>query len=228
MSKGLPLRAVLFDIDGTLVDSNYLHVDAWARAFAEVGEPVDTWRIHRSIGMDSAALLDSLLGDAAARVGDDAKERHSRYYEEASARLRPLSGARELLAAVKQRGLQVVLATSAPEDELKILLQVLYVDGLLDVVTSSADVETAKPEPDLIQVALQKAGVSADEAVMVGDAVYDVLAATAAGVTTLGLRSGGVADAELVGAGAARVYDDPAALLAALDQALRLGEISRP
>jgi HAD superfamily hydrolase (TIGR01509 family) len=172
MTDTSPARtAVLFDIDRTLVDSNYLHVEAWHHAFAAVGHPVDAWRIHRSIGMDSSKLLESLLGDAAETVGGDAKEKHSEYYESLTDRLRPIAAACELLSALSDRGHAVVLATSAPEHELDALLDVLEVGPDADAVTSSEDVGSAKPDPDIVNVALEKAGVPAERAVLVGDAV---------------------------------------------------------
>lgn len=209
--------AVLFDIDGTLVDSNYLHIDAWDRAFSAVGHPVDVWRIHRTIGMDSAMLLERLLGDAADEVGDSAKEKHSAFYMESTERLRPIGGANDLLAELARRGHRVVLATSAPEQELKILLGVLDVDDSIIAVTSADDVGTAKPAPDLIDVALEKASVSADDAVMVGDSVWDIESAKRAGVATIGLLSGGFGRDELLDAGATAVFDDVADLLAHID-----------
>lgn len=214
------IRAVLFDIDGTLIDSNYLHVDAWARAFDEVGAPVDSWRIHRSIGMDSTKLLSSLLGERADELGDAAKDGHREHYLSSAPRLRAFEGAADLLRAVSARGVEVVLATSSPEDELEILLPALGADDAIKAVTSSADVDTAKPEPDLIGVALERAGVDAAEAVLIGDSVYDIEAAARAGVRAIGVRSGGVADAELREAGAIAVYDDCTALLDALDEVL--------
>jgi HAD superfamily hydrolase (TIGR01509 family) len=219
--------AILFDIDGTLVDSNYLHVDAWARAFEEVGAEVDSWRIHRSIGMDSKKLLAALLGDDLDRLGDDAKEAHTSAYEESASRLRALPGARELLREVGSRGIRVVLATSAPQNELEKLLEVLDIDDVVDEVTSSEDVGTAKPEPDIVEVALEKASAPAAESIFVGDSVYDVEAASRAGVAAIGVRSGGVSSAELVDAGALAVYDDPADLLAHLDEALERVQSSR-
>src|SRR4051812_44345960 len=107
-------RAVLFDIDGTLVDSNYLHVEAWSHAFRDVGAPVDTWRIHRLIGMDSAMLLEPLLGDRLDELGERAKELNSAYYMDMSDRLRVFDGSRELIADLIDRGVRVTLATSAP------------------------------------------------------------------------------------------------------------------
>src|ERR1700712_5200718 len=120
--------AVLFDIDGTLVDSNYLHVQAWSEVLGDLGHPVDDWRIHRSIGMDSKKLLAALLGENADRIGGQAKAGPQGRYAKLADRLRPFAGARDLLSTVSGRGLQVVLATSAPEEELRNLLQVLDAD----------------------------------------------------------------------------------------------------
>jgi HAD superfamily hydrolase (TIGR01509 family) len=207
------VEAVLFDIDGTLVDSNYLHVDTWDRAFAEAGHPVELWRIHRAIGMDSAQLLDTLLDGAGDDVADRAKERHSELYRDAADRLRPFDGAAELVRALQARGVAVVLATSAPEDELQILLDVLGLSADEVATTSSGEVDTAKPDPGIIEAALGKAGVPADRAVMVGDTIWDVIAAKRAGVATIGVRSGGVAEEELTGVGALEVHDGTRALL---------------
>jgi HAD superfamily hydrolase (TIGR01509 family) len=210
--------AVLFDIDGTLVDSNYLHIDAWARAFADVGHPVPDWRIHRAIGMDSAKLLEALLGDQLDRFGDDAKERHTTHYERDAERLRTFEKAQELLRTLADRGLKVVLATSAPPHEFELLQQVLKVDDAVAEYTTAGDVSTAKPAPDVVQVALEKAAVDPGAAVLVGDTVWDVEAAGRAGVRAIGVLSGGVSAAELRDAGAIAVYDDVAALLQALDE----------
>lgn len=205
--------AVLFDVDGTLVDSNYLHVEAWAHAFDELGVPVPAWRIHRGIGQDSAKLLGSLLGERAGELGEQAKALHFRFYADLAYRLRPLDGARSLLAALHDRGTRVVLATSAPEDELRLLTGALDADGSIDAVTNADDVESAKPDPAIVAVALEKAGVPAAQALFVGDTVWDCIAASRAGVSTIGLLCGGTSSAELVSAGAIAVYDDPAALL---------------
>lgn len=207
------IEAVLFDIDGTLVDSNYLHVDTWDRAFTAVGHPVDIWRIHRAIGMDSSELLTALLGDDPDGVGDRAKQLHGEHYKAAAGRLRPFDGAAELVRSLIARDVAVVLATSAPEDELKILLEVLGLSEEELATTSSGDVGTAKPEPGIIEAALAKAGAAPDRAVMVGDTIWDVIAAKRAGVATIGVRSGGVAEEELTGVGAIEVHDDTRALL---------------
>ena len=211
-SSEQPSNAVLLDIDGTLVESNYLHIDAWDHAFVEAGYPVELWRIHRAIGMDSGMLLEHLIGDAAEEVGDRVKARHAELYLAAAERLRTLPGAAELLAALADRGHAVVLATSAPEDELTKLLAVLDADASITAVTSSEDVGTAKPDPDIIGVALDKAGVPAERAVMVGDSVWDIAAAERAGVRSIGLLSGGFGRGELLDTGAAQVYDDVADL----------------
>lgn len=199
--------AVLFDVDGTLVDSNYLHVHAWYRAFDDVGLAVEAWRIHRSIGMDGTSLVSSLAGDADDETRSRAKDLHSRYYKQSAGLLRPLPGARELLRRVDELGLQVILATSAPDDELKILREVLASDGLVSAVTSSKDVETAKPQPDIVDVALERAGVGAQDAVFVGDTVWDVEACNRAGVPTIAVLSGGVSRGELEKAGAHAVFE---------------------
>ena len=131
-----PAPAVLFDIDGTLVDSNYLHIHAWCRAFDEVGIAVETWRIHRSIGMDGARLFKSLSGDADDDMQERAKDLHLQYFKDSSSLLRRLPGSRELLEQVRTLGLQVVLASSAGEDELSLLRGVLDCDDLVSAVTS--------------------------------------------------------------------------------------------
>jgi len=207
-------RAVLFDVDGTLIDSNYLHVEAWSRAFAEVGQPVDAWRIHAAIGMDFSLLLKTLLGDRADEPGERAAELHGRFYGEVSQNLRPLSGARELVREVARRGHIAVLATSAPENELAALREALQVDDFISMATSSEDVAVAKPEPDIVNVALERAGVDGCDAVFVGDSRWDVEASARAGVRCVALRSGGTGALELFNAGAFFVWDDPAELLA--------------
>jgi HAD superfamily hydrolase (TIGR01509 family) len=200
--------AVLFDIDGTLVDSNYLHVHAWQRAFHEVGLPVEAWHIHRSIGVDGATLVDRLSKGADDDVQKRLKGLHTRYYEASAELLTALPGARQLLQRVADSGLQVVLATSAPENELAMLRATLSCDDLVSAITSSEDVEKAKPKPDIVNVALEKAGVSAERAVFVGDTVWDVEASTRANVPCIAVLSGGVSRGELESAGAAAIFDD--------------------
>jgi HAD superfamily hydrolase (TIGR01509 family) len=212
-----PAAAVLFDADGTLVDSNYHHVHAWYRAFSDIGFPVEAWRIHRSIGMDGATLVGTLAEGADDGARAQAKDLHSRYYKETMPLLRPLPGARALLEAVEKLGVQAVLATSAPEDELAVLRDVLDSDHLVSATTSSADVDTAKPRPDIIKVALDHARVDPAHAVFVGDAVWDVEACKRADVVTIALLSGGVSKCELEEAGAHQVFEDALDLCQHLD-----------
>jgi len=217
-------RAVFFDIDGTLVDSNYAHVDAWVKAFRDVGHPVDAWRIHRSIGKDASLLVEGLLGEElAGQLTDRVKDAHTTHYADhlgEGTDLRVFEGATDLLSELSRRGHQVVLATSAPEEELAFLRDLLDVEGALWAVTSSEDVATAKPDPGIVEVALQRAGVAPDRAVMVGDATWDVEAAARAGVASVGVLTGGFSRDELTQAGAESVYDDVASLLDGLDDSL--------
>lgn len=209
--------AVLFDVDGTLVDSNYLHVYAWQRAFDAEGMVVASWQIHRCIGMDGSRLVRKLSDYAPEDVQERLSDKHSEYYREITPLLQPLPGARDLVRRVAELGLQVVLASSAPEDELEILRKVLDCDDVISETTSSRDVDTAKPEPGIVRVALDRAGVDADHAVFVGDAVWDAHAAAGAGLPCIGLTSGGISRAELREAGADPVFADPRDLLEHLE-----------
>ncbi|WP_067970540.1 HAD family hydrolase [Mycolicibacter icosiumassiliensis] len=210
--------AVLFDIDGTLVDSNYLHVHAWSRAFSELHLEVESWRIHRAIGMDGTELVRLLSDEAPQDVRRRLKDLHSQYYLRSSALLSPLPGARNLLERLAALDLPVVLATSAPEEELAALRKVLGCDDLVAAVTSSADVDVAKPDPDIIGIALDRVGATAERAVFVGDAVWDAQACVRAGVPSIGLLSGGVSRTELEMAGASAVFENAEDLLENLEQ----------
>ncbi len=209
--------AVLFDVDGTLVDSNYLHAQAWQAAFRKAGADVATWRIHRAIGMDGGTLIETLAGDLDEAAADRADELHSRFYLDSADELTLLPGAREILADLHTRGLRVLLATSAPPDELSLLRKLLDSESALYAVTGGEDVETAKPDPSIVQIALERAGVPAHRAVFVGDTVWDARACAALNVPTIGVLSGGISRAELQDAGAAFVCDDVAQLLRELD-----------
>jgi len=208
------VTAVLFDVDGTLVDSNYLHAVTWWEAFSQGGHDVAMADIHRAIGMGSSQMLDKLLPrDRDTAQDDSLQTAHSALYSAYWTRLRPLRGAPDLLRACKKHGLTVVLASSAGEPEFKALRAALDAEDAIDAATFSGEVERSKPAPDLVQVALDKAGVRADEAVFVGDTVWDVQAARKAGVRCVCLASGGISRGELTDAGATDVYDDPADLL---------------
>jgi HAD superfamily hydrolase (TIGR01509 family) len=205
---------VLFDVDGTLADTNYLHTVAWWEAFAQAGHDVPMAPIHRAIGMGSGRMLDSLLpGDRDTDADEAIKTSHSALYSVYWSRLRPLPGARRLLRACHDQGLRVVLASSADPDELEVLRAALDADQAIDAATSAGDVEASKPAPDLVQVALDHAEAGPEESVFIGDAVWDVRAAQKAGVPCIGLLSGGSSRDELTEAGAAAVFDGPADLL---------------
>jgi HAD superfamily hydrolase (TIGR01509 family) len=220
------LRAVLFDVDGTLVDTNYLHAVTWWQAFAQGGHYVPMTDIHRTIGMGTDQLLDRLL-PADRDSGADGKLAlsHDALYATYWSRLRPLPGAADLLRACRARGLAVILASSAGEAESGILRAAIDAEDAIDAATFAGDVESSKPAPDLVQVALKKAGVPAEQAVFVGDTVWDVQASGKAGVPCIGLLSGGISREELADAGAVQVYDGPADLLAALSRSL-IGQVS--
>jgi HAD superfamily hydrolase (TIGR01509 family) len=209
--------AVIFDVDGTLVDSNYFHVVAWMAAFRDVGCPVDAAAIHQAIGMGSGQLLAALLGaEDADRVGEQAKQRHKELYRPYLETLRAFDGANELLRGVSAAA-EVVLATSAESEEISAQRRALNADDVISAVIGSSDVDSAKPEPDLVEVALRKVGVTADRAVFVGDTVWDVEAASRAGVPCVGVLTGGICAAELRDAGAVAVYGGAADLLAHLN-----------
>jgi HAD superfamily hydrolase (TIGR01509 family) len=205
-----PIRAVLFDVDGTLIDSNYLHVVAWWEAFAQAGHDVQMARVHRCIGMGSDQLLDELLPEDRDRGADGGiAAAHDALYSVYWSRLRRLPGAARLLRACSDHGLRVVLASSAGPRELAVLRAALDADDAIGDATSAGDVSRSKPAPDLVELALARAGVGPASAVFVGDMVWDVQACQRAGVTCVGLLSGGSSQAELLEAGAVRVYRDP-------------------
>jgi HAD superfamily hydrolase (TIGR01509 family) len=214
-------KAVLFDVDGTLVDTNYLNAVTWWEAFSQAGHDVPMAQVHRSIGMGSDLMLDKLLPPDRDQDADaDIRTAHTALYAVYWSRLRPLPDAVGLLRACKKRGLAVVLASSADEREFSMLRGVLDAEDAIDAATFSGDVETSKPAPDLVEAALRKIGVSAGEAVFVGDTVWDTQACRKAGVPCIGVLSGGFSRDELTSAGAAEVYSDPGELLAALPQSL--------
>jgi HAD superfamily hydrolase (TIGR01549 family) len=213
-------RTVLLDVDGTLVDSNYHHALAWYRAFRSLGETFPVWRIHRLIGMGGDQLVAALGGeDLEARIGDEARERWVREADPLMAEVALLPGARELVVALKKYGHRVVLASSGKPHHVERALDLLDVREVVDGWTTSEDVESTKPAPDLLWAALQKIGEPADApSVVIGDSVYDVAAAKNAGMPAIVVRSGGFGDDELRAAGALAIYDTPGDLAAALDE----------
>jgi len=202
----MPLNAIL-DVDGTLVDTNYHHALAWHRALHAHGHPVQMWKVHRHIGMGGDQILDALIGEeAAAEQGDAIREAEGEAYGELIGEVEPMAGARELIERLRDEGATVILASSAKEEEVDHYLDLLDARELVDDWTTSADVESTKPEPDLVLAALEKAGGD-DPAVMVGDSVWDVKAAKAAGVETLAVLTGGFSESELREAGAIQVVE---------------------
>jgi len=204
---------VIFDLDGTLVDTNYIHVLAWHRSFLETGQYVPMWSIHRVLGMSSAQLLEELTG----RFDDDVSERHGRHFRAILDEVKAVPGAGDLLREVHRRGATVAIATSAKEQDLEAMLAAIGApEGNIDCVVHGAEVERSKPAPDIFATALDRSGLRAEEAVAVGDTTYDVLAAGRCGLSCVALLTGGIAAAELMQAGAAAVYEDPRDLLAQL------------
>jgi HAD superfamily hydrolase (TIGR01509 family) len=212
-------RIAVLDVDGTLLDSNYQHALAWYRAFRSLGETFPIWRIHRLIGMGGDRLVAALGGDhVEARIGDEARERWVKEADPLMAETALLPGARELIEALKERGHRVVLASSGKPHHVDHALDLLAARDLVDAWTTSEDVESTKPAPDLLHVALEKIGEPADApSVVVGDSVFDVEAARNAGMPAIVVRSGGFGDDELRDAGAVAIYDTPADLTDALD-----------
>ena len=201
----MPPIAIL-DIDGTLVDSNFQHAVAWYRAFHQHGVVIPLWRIHRSIGMGGDQLVPTVAGDEVEeKLGDEVRPAHDAIYFTMIAEVEPLPGARELIVELKDRGHTVVLASSAKATEVDHYIDLLDARELVDGWTSSADVEATKPQPDVVEVALEKVG--GGEAVLVGDSVYDCESATRAGVEALGVVTGGFGESELREAGAVAVFN---------------------
>jgi HAD superfamily hydrolase (TIGR01509 family) len=198
--------AAILDIDGTLVDTNYHHALAWFRAFGRLGLTLPLYRVHRHIGMGGDQLVGALAGDEfERRHGDEVRALEGDLYMELIDEVRPLEGARELLAVLKDRGHAVVLASSAKQHEVEHYVELLDAHDLADGWTTSADVERTKPEPDLVKAAVVKAG--GGEAVMVGDSTWDFKAAQRAGVATIGVLTGGFSEQELRAAGASCVFE---------------------
>ncbi len=210
------MTAAILDVDGTLVDTNYQHAIAWYRSFRRHGVVPPLWRIHRHIGMGGDQLVDAVAGYGVEREnGDDIREAEGELYMQLIDEVAPFEGARELIVELKRRGHAVVLSSSAKQDEVDRYLDLLDVREVADGWTTSADVEATKPEPDLVRAALDVA--ETDDAVMVGDTVWDVKAAARAGIETLAVLTGGFSDAELRDAGALDVFDSVLELRSSLD-----------
>jgi HAD superfamily hydrolase (TIGR01509 family) len=207
----------ILDIDGTLVDTNYQHAVAWYRAFRQHDVILPVWRIHRHLGMGGDQLVAALTNDEVEdEKGDDIRTAEKALYLALIEEVEPMEGARKLIADLKDRGHTVVLASSAKEDEVEHYLDLLDARDLADDWTTSADVESTKPAPDLVEAAREKAG--GGDAVMVGDTPWDVEAAARADVETIAVVTGGFAETELTEAGACAVFESVEELRQRLDE----------
>jgi HAD superfamily hydrolase (TIGR01549 family) len=207
--------AVLFDVDGTLIDSVYQHTLAWQRAFAEHGVRVPGWVLHRHIGMGGDQLVVAVAGEEVEhRLGDRIRASESERYEELIGEVQPLPGSLEMIVGLTRDGYRVSLASSAKSAELDHYLDLLELRGVLDDATSADDVERSKPDPDTIERALDRIG--GPPAALVGDATWDSIAAEAAGIRSVGVTTGGFCAEELRAAGAEAVFDDLASVTAYL------------
>jgi HAD superfamily hydrolase (TIGR01509 family) len=213
------MAVVVLDIDGTLVDTNYQHALAWFRAFRHHGIVLPIWRIHRHIGMGGDQVVSALTDEATdRRCGDEIRSVESDLYMELIDEVEPMKGSRELIEDLRRRDHVVVLASSAKEQEVEHYLDLLDARELANAWTTSADVESTKPEPDLIHAALERVDGSADDAVMVGDTPWDIHAASRASVPTIAVLTGGFAIEELEQSGAVAVFESVSALRDRLDE----------
>ncbi len=213
--------AFLFDLDGTLVDSVYQHVLAWREALERAGIELAVWRIHRRIGMSGGLLVNALLRETGAEVTPEQAERmrrnHAAAYVRLAGQVRPLPGAVALLSYLHERGVPHAIATSGRLETARLNIDMLEPSPGMPIVTRD-QVRYAKPDPDLFVAAAERLGVDIEKSVVVGDSVWDLLAAQRARALGVGLLSGGYGEAELERAGAYRVYEDPADLLEHIDE----------
>ena len=205
-------KTVVLDVDGTLMDTNYLHTEAWARAFEDVGHRVPRVELHRQIGKGSELLIREFVDDD--ETVEKIQDLHSEYFADLQEHGHPLPGAKELISSLLDAGHAVWFVTSAKDEELEHHLQELEAEGRIHGIVNSSAVENAKPAPDIFEEALKRADASADDTVAVGDAIWDVESAKGAGIRTVAVLSGGAFDEEdLREAGATEVHKDCAALL---------------
>jgi HAD superfamily hydrolase (TIGR01509 family) len=217
MAKDERRPAAIIDVDGTLVDTNYQHALAWYRAFRQHGVTLPLWEIHRHVGMGGDQLVTAMVGEGFEdEHGDDVRAAERALYLSMMPEVQPFQGATELLQALRAAGHAIVLASSAKPDELQHYLSLLDAHEVADGWTDSGDVEQTKPEPDLVSVAVEKAG--GGPAVMIGDSTWDCQAAGNAGLETIGVLTGGFSEQELRDAGAAAVFRSLPELAAGLDR----------
>ena len=205
-------KVIVLDVDGTLMDTNYLHTEAWARAFERAGHRIPRVKLHREVGKGAGLLIQEFVEDE--ETAQKIQSFHSEVYEELQEYGHPLPGAKELISSLEDRGYEVWFVTSAKDEELEHHMQELDAEGRIEGVVNSSAVENAKPAPDIFEETLRRAGATAGETVAVGDAVWDVEAAREAGIRTVAVHSGGAYHkVALEEAGAVAVYEDCAALL---------------
>jgi HAD superfamily hydrolase (TIGR01509 family) len=221
------LKGVIFDIDGTLVDSNDAHAHSWVETFAEAGYSVPFEVVRPLIGMGADKLLPKTIGIRHdSEEGKKLTKRRSEIFREKYLpRLRPLPGARDLVLRVRKDGLKAIVATSAKDEELNGLLKAAGVEDLMEEKATASDAKRSKPDPDIVEAAVEESGISPKHLVMIGDTPYDVEAATRADVRVIAFRSGGWDDTSLKGA--VQIYDGPADLLAHYDESLLGREAKR-
>ena len=214
--------AFLFDLDGTLVDSVYQHVLAWKEALDAEGIELAVWRIHRNIGMSGGLFTNQLLRETGIEISEEIVDRlrcgHAAAYKRHAGSVRALPGARELLAYLTNTGIPWAIATSGRMETAALNLEILDVDPERVPVVTRDQVKYAKPDPDLFVAAAERLGVRIETALVVGDSIWDMLAATRCRALGVGLLSGGYGADELRQSGAIRVYDDPADLLRKIDE----------
>ena len=207
-------RGVLFDVDGTLIDSSYIHTVSWWGAFRQQGYDVPMASIHRHVGMGGDRLVDSLLPGGRDRALDpEILASHGALYASHWPSLRALDGAKDLLAQCHTGGLAVALASSARRKDLEVMKSILDAEAFIDAATSANDAKNSKPAPDILVAALEAINVQAADAIYIGDAVWDMQAAAALEIPAIGVTCGGVSAGELRDAGAVEVYEGPRDLL---------------
>ena len=218
----MTVKAILFDLDGTLVDSNDLHAQAWVDAFATAGLVIPFSAVHDQIGKGGDNLMPALLeAEVVERQGEAISEARSQIYKDRYAgEVKPFAEVAALFRRARLDGWKIVIATSGQSEEVEPHLDRLECRDLVDVVTTAEDAEHSKPDPDIFAAALQKIGAKPADAIVVGDSPYDIEAAAKLGIRTIAVRSGGFEDDVLTGAGAAAIYDSPADLLAQYDRSL--------
>jgi HAD superfamily hydrolase (TIGR01509 family) len=217
-ASGLP--AILFDLDGTLLDTNYHHVNAWSEVLLEVGIKIPLWKIHRRVGMSGKSFLQELLREVPKHNKVDLnhlEQRHDKKFHKIIANIAPLPGANQLLRHLSQMSVRFAIATTGGRRSTSLLLQKLNLPSHSPILTGD-DVDKAKPSPDIFAAAAQALNVEISDCIVVGDSIWDLLAAGRSGALGVGVLSGGYGPEELERAGAFRVYSDPADILMHIEQ----------